>query len=95
MWNDTWFIVLFNDGTKLKIGGIRLDVKGFVVIRVDEWCVSLDECFHLFESFGVFVFPLECFWCLEQVGEWSECVRAMRPHVSMMSDKSKEGTKLL
>ena len=29
-------VILFDCGTKLKIGGIRLDVKGFVVIRIDE-----------------------------------------------------------
>ena len=66
--------VLFDDCTWLEVGGNRFHVKWLVVIRLDQQCVGLCECFHLIESFGVFVFPLEGSGSLEQICERNKCV---------------------
>ena len=70
----TWKSVLFDDRSWLKVGGVRLCVKRWIVVGVDEWCIHLNECFHLVESLGVFIFPFERSRSFEQIRKWGECV---------------------
>ena len=88
-------IVLFDDGAKLEIRCVGLEMKRFVVVGIDEHRISLDESLHGFESFMMVWLPLKRLGSLEHVSERSEDVGTTGPHVSIVGNKTKKGTKLL
>ncbi len=45
-----WFVILDNVGSPLIAGGISVNVKEFIVIRVSKEANTCHECFRAFEG---------------------------------------------
>ncbi len=56
-----WFVVLDNVDSHLVAGGISINVKGFIVVRVNKKAIMCHERFHAFEGKIHFRIPAKCF----------------------------------
>ena len=92
---NTHFLLLATRNTD-SMGPPGIDFRpSFIYSAVPSWVrqesLSGDQCFHLLKSFTLLFAPLKRFLS-DQIGQWCKDVRPMRPHISVVSDETKEGT---
>ena len=84
------FAFLHDDGAKLIIGCIGVNVEWFGVIGKDQQCLLRDELLHLLEGLLVFFLPNECFGT-SQSRQGCKYVGSTWPHVTIEVDCTQFG----
>ncbi len=82
-----------NDSTHLIIGGISVDVKGYVMVRVCHKDICSQDFLYVFESLIHFRSPTKGF-LTRFVRERFKLVSTFRPHEVIGIDSAKEATHL-